>query len=296
MCGNVFRDILLSLLMKTQSPLLISLLSVVVLSLTACLGTNEDLTEGIDDTSHPLITHNALSTNGITANGITANGLSTNGITKNTTLMSALQSPETGAYAQEFLSYVVSCALPPSATVSLKLSGRTVKFPGELNLAPQWASGTCDQKCQEIVSACLMSRVNHLGHHIDISMRGSPSISSTLATSEAERAAFPKEEATYFGNLFGPKPKLFACTSATHPELIDRVCGSGQENHDSCVVEILGTCDDALFDGESMAICDSQDATAGYWSGCKDTSVKRWYRSITIFRANSDQDNPDGAL
>src|SRR5688572_16900305 len=101
--------------MKTQSPLLISLLSVVVLSLTACLGTNEDQTEGFDQVSQDLTTENALSTNGITTNGITTNGITTNGITtnglstnglsKNTTLLSTLQHQQYGAAAKEFLSY-----------------------------------------------------------------------------------------------------------------------------------------------------------------------------------------------
>jgi hypothetical protein len=286
--------------MKPQSSPLFSLLIVVSLLQTACVGTYDEQPHDTVNTQQALTTVNALSSNGLSANGLSANGLSANGLSANglsanSAAMSALRSPLQGPAAQEFLRYVVSCALGPAATFSLNINGTNVAFTGELNLAPEWggAGGFCDSRCQELVSACVMARVNFLGHHIQLSLRGSPALSPALTSTTSERSDYPKEEATYFGNLFLSTPQRLACTSPSHPNLIDRVCGSGLSNHQSCIIRILGACDSTPGGLGNPKICDYQDPVAGYREGCKD-GIRRPYRAITVYRANSDEDNPGG--
>jgi hypothetical protein len=288
-------------MMTPQPFLLLSSLIITSLPLTGCLGTYEEQTEESANTSSQrALTGNSLSTNGLSANGLSANGLSANGLSANGLsanglVMNALQDPQTSAAAREFLSYVVSCALGPNTTIQLPLDDTLVDFPGGLGLAPDWgqANASCDRRCQEIVSACVMARVNAQGHHIPLSMRGLDSSSPALGSSSAERAEYPKEEATYFGNLFVSPQALYACKSTSHPNLISRPCGP-EGGQDACVIRILGSCDQVLF-GAASPICAVQDPSAGYRFGCRDEQKRPWDNAITIFRKNIDDDNPTGA-
>jgi hypothetical protein len=287
-------------MMKPQPLLLLSSLMVMSLPLTGCLDMSEDQVEVISDAHQRAVTQNSLSSNGLTANGLTANGLTANGLTANGLtanglVMTALQDPLTSAAAREFLSYVVSCALGPNTTVQVPIDGTLVELSGGLGLASAWGddNNSCPKECQELVSACVMARVNAQGHHIPLSMRGLDSSSPALGSSSTERADYPKEEATYFGNLFVSPPALYACNSTSHPKLISRPCGP-EDSRDACVIRILGNCDQILF-GATSPICAAQDPSAGYRFGCKDEQLRSWGNVITVFRKNIDDDNPTGA-
>ncbi len=78
--------------------------------------------------------------------------------------------------AQEFLKYLVGCALPPPApgTHSLtwtdRFNGRVHTFDGELGLASEWAAGAPSSDALERVSACLLARNNAFGVSVMLSL------------------------------------------------------------------------------------------------------------------------------
>ncbi|MBV8196466.1 MAG: hypothetical protein JOY80_13175, partial [Candidatus Dormibacteraeota bacterium] len=53
-------------------------------------------------------------------------------------------------------------------------NGKSYTFAGSLGIAPQWENGTCDQNCQELVSACLMAHINSYGVHYPIWIDAAP--------------------------------------------------------------------------------------------------------------------------
>ncbi len=106
----------------------------------------------------------------------------------------------------------MSCALPAGESVEFTLQGKKYEYDGELGLAPQWGQpgGHCDGSCQQWVSACLLARVDYLGKHREISVRGDH---PALAISSQEAKMYSVGEATYFGNVFtAPQPqRRYAC-------------------------------------------------------------------------------------
>lgn len=75
---------------------------------------------------------------------------------------------------REVMSYLVSCALEPGQSVSYTdtLTGATYHWSGEMGLCPSWATGPASTTCQELVTACLLARVNAFGKKIALSTRG----------------------------------------------------------------------------------------------------------------------------
>jgi hypothetical protein len=222
-----------------------SLVVAASLALAACAppaiddrpGTAEQASLSVNALTHNALTHNALSANALSANALTHNALSANALSANALVATALQDPE----AQQLFSYIVSCALPADASVEVTIGGADQSFPGGLGLAPEWGEegGQCDQRCQAWVSACLLARVDYLGVHKEISLRGDH---PALAVSAEEAADYTVREATYYGNVFtAPEPqRRHACLSPGQTE-ITRVCGPTLEG---CVVEVDASCDE----------------------------------------------------
>ena len=209
---------------------------------------------------------NGLASNGLASNGLASNGLASNGLASNGLLMSALSEPS----ARMLLRYIVGCALPAGRQFTLTIDGIDSTFFGSLGLAPEWglADGSCDASCQAWVSGCVLSRVNYLGEHVPISLRGD---SEALATDEGERQEYPNAEATYYGNIFLNPQQRFACT-APGSTLIDRVCGPSNA---SCIMRVLGDCDVA---------CDTLDILDGSYSGCHDGLGNLVPGAVTVYR------------
>src|SRR3954447_8023250 len=80
------------------------------------------------------LTANALTANALTANALTANALTANALTANALTANGLRDP----LGRQLMKYVVSCALPADATVSVVVDGATYVFLGSLGLAPAW--------------------------------------------------------------------------------------------------------------------------------------------------------------
>jgi hypothetical protein len=221
------------------------------------------------------LTINALTTNALTTNALTTNALTTNALTTNGLIRDALRDSLT----REFFSYLVSCALPQGARVDVTIDGVTYGFNGQIGIFPQWgtASGTCDTGCKNWVSGCVLSRVNYLGVHVPISIRGNK---APLVLGPTEMTDYPKREATYYGNVFSSSQIRYACLSpgATSDT---RVCGSSLA---ACVMKVVGSCDSfcgpAHTDGAFPNCRDMpRDPVTGLWPANSNS----YPGSITVF-------------
>jgi len=252
------------------------------LTLAACNGTPREVEENTGTTQESAILANAILANAILANAILANAilanailandLSSNAILANGLLPGALQDPN----AREFLEYTVGCALTTEQSVSFKVDGVEYTYQGELGLAPQWGEpgGSCDGRCQEWVSACLLARVDYTGVRRDISLRGDDRV---LAITPSEAQAYTVREASYFGNLFtAPQPQQrFACLPPGQDEIL-RVCGPSLEG---CIVDV----DPNLHCGD---LCGAQTADGAY-TNCgpfrKGEGGPTYHGTITVY-------------
>jgi hypothetical protein len=198
------------------------------------------------------LTNNALTNNALTNNALTNNALTNNALTSNALTNNALSDPN----AREVLKYIASCALPAASAINVTVGGVAYSFPGGLGLAAAWGNGggTCNTACQETVSACVISRLDYLGVHVDISLRGK---AAGLVTDASERAAYPVAEGAYYGNIFLSTPVLNACIAPGQTGLT-RVCGPSTVG---CAVTVIGQCDD---------VCDKADKANGFFPNCRD--------------------------
>ncbi|WP_437933219.1 hypothetical protein [Sorangium sp. So ce341] len=133
--------------------------------------------------------------------GVYGNGLSAAALTRNALITNVRANPvmvtvplATESYAdeggepelrfqlrheptREVMRYLVSCALEEGQSVSYTdtSTGEEYTFPGEIGICPQWAEGGIGPKCRQLITACMLSRVNALGRHVTLSMRGQAS-------------------------------------------------------------------------------------------------------------------------
>jgi hypothetical protein len=232
--------------------------------LVSCGGTGDaDLT----NTRSALETENALTANALTANALTANALTANALTANALTANALTANALTAnglrdpLGRELLKYVVSCALPDGAGVTVKVDGTTYQFQGSIGLAPDWArpNGSCDGSCQRWVSACVLARVDAAGVEREISIRGD---NPALRPTWHELRDYSHREATYYGNIFADHEPRYLCLSpgATSDT---RVCGPSL---DDCPMTVVGSCDDVCADRGAFGTF--QDCRTGRrWNG-----------------------------
>jgi hypothetical protein len=244
------------------------------LAMLACSAPAPEAGDELTGITHDAdVTQNALTANALTANALTANALTANALTANALTANPL--------ARQFLKYVVGCALPAGAHLNLALGGQTYGFDGAIGLSPAWgnAGGRCDAGCRGWVSACVLSRLNYLGETVSISLRGSR---SELSSSVAERQAYPRREAAYYGDVFASPQVRLGCLPISAPG-DPRVCGP---TLDGCAVIFVGGC---------QAVCDAA-AADGSFPNCRDRArdasgnfpagVKAYDASATVFLAN----------
>ncbi len=115
------------------------------------------------------------------------------------------------APTRQMMGYLVSCALNPGQFVSYTDSSTSTTYgpwEGQLGLCSSWASGGASTTCQQIVSACLLSRVNAFNEHVQLSMRGQPSGSSALIPV----GTVPTVTETAFG---APISSFASCSTST---------------------------------------------------------------------------------
>ncbi len=111
----------------------------------------------------------------------------------------ALMGPRT----RRVLQYMAECALPPGSHVDFWSSNRSWsgRFEGVGGMAPEWASGWCNEHCQQTVSACLFSRINGDDRVVNLNVRrhvaggGHP-------VDQFWKDHYQRLEAAYWGNYF----------------------------------------------------------------------------------------------
>jgi hypothetical protein len=92
----------------------------------------------------------------------------------------------------------VRCALRANTSIVKKDQyGTSYTFTGEAGLAPEWATGNCNNDCQERISACLLAHVNTAGVHIPLwIVAQDATVGWTLSPD------YPNQEGSFFGNMF----------------------------------------------------------------------------------------------
>ena len=252
------------------------LLVVASLTLAACSSVPGEVEEPVGSAQQAALGTNALGTNALGTNALGTNALGTNALGTNALGTNALATNFRVRHeledplAQELFKYIVSCALPADQSVDVDVDGTTYTFPGGLGLTPEWAQQACDEDCQEWVSACVLARVDYLQQPREISLRGD---NPALALAPGEAAAYTVREATYYGNIFGPPQRRYACLSPGQTEDA-RVCGPSL---DGCVVDIDASCDQ---------VCDSPTSD-GAFQNCRpedgDAHDRPYHGSITVY-------------
>ncbi|HEY0712459.1 MAG TPA: hypothetical protein VGF45_07285 [Polyangia bacterium] len=177
------------------------------------------------------LAYNGLSFNGMSYNGLAYNGLSWNGLSYNGLSYNGLSDPT----VNQFVSYLIECALPEGDSVSYDINGSSYTFHGSLGLAPAWKTQSCDQSCQRWVSACMLARLNKLGSHMEISLRGEH---PALKAPKSETKTYDAREASYYGNLFAGPEQIFTCLAPSQ-SAIPRVCGDSLAD---CPMNVVGPC------------------------------------------------------
>jgi len=143
----------------------------------------------IDGEEIEAIPRAGIFTNGIFTNGIFTNGIFTNGIGTNSMaaeviinkglddavldpiIQTNLEDPAT----QQFMRYLVSCALRPSQIVTWTSAFNPAvsqNYRGDVGLCPEWEVNPPTKECRQRVSACLLARNNAFGVSVAISLRG----------------------------------------------------------------------------------------------------------------------------
>ncbi|MDB4987001.1 MAG: hypothetical protein JWN04_2179 [Myxococcaceae bacterium] len=258
-----------------------------------------------------LTTRNGLTTkNGVTTmNGLrTANGLlaSASGVSVDCTgktagvdctgapdgLLSAaagLMSTDDGINTAR---YLVRCALPAAQSLRIKdYTGGLVTLVGELGLSPEWQDGQCDSNCEEKVSACLMALTNVAGNHVNVDLANQGVLGAS------HHAAFPYQEAVFYGNVFSSPPSLYFAVGKDYEGIVvneyislsivaNRICKpflSFAYGTNSCPYIAVGDANYSVKDplGVSSNKCTMVDGAA---SKCKDKANKLWNNPITTYR------------
>lgn len=190
---------------------------------------------------------NALTSNAVAVNALIGNSLTKSSLTGNQYTRNALED----ANSREILDYIVSCALPAGQSFNYETkNGTKYTVSGALGLAPEWGTphGQCDEICQQWVSGCVLSRVNYLGEHVKISLRG---LNPALQVTWPEYTTYTKREATYYGNIFSQPRRFLGCLPPGVTK-DPRVCGPSV---DDCVIDFQGSCND---------VCLGTNLTGGY--------------------------------
>ena len=168
-------------------------------------------------TTHALVL-NAISTNSSASALLIGGGLVPlfDPVTGSSYLEQQLKDPE----AQQFMSYLVGCALPKGTSVTWKnpLTSTVSTWDGILGLCPAWKTGAPSETCKNWVSACLLARNNAYGRHVELSLRGEDPTRPTFFATETETR--PVE---FDPDLGGPVPSFSAC--GTPMTSVGRDCG-----------------------------------------------------------------------
>jgi hypothetical protein len=187
-----------------------------------------------------------------------------------------------------FFRYMVQCALPAGAIVKYMSDADVLEFDGSIGLAPEWATSSCGEACQEWDTACMMARTNYYGIPVQLSIRGPNPALATVSADELTAATV--EEGAFYGNMFlDPKVGTACRGSGDDPvSLVVRRCtfaepGAGYPGAPAnCWYFDMGA--DCAKD------CEGRDPNGAFLS-CKTTGdggVKTWAHPLTIYLRHTD--------
>lgn len=247
---------------------------------TLCFGCGTSQTMPTDAIAGALTSDNGLSVNGLSANGLSANGLSANGLSVNGLSVNGLSTQgitaqalnslqfqswflgqEAGtAYTNMVMRYLVKCALPASASLSVTIADTTYVWLGELDLAPEWAKGNPIPTLeQQLITACLAAHVNKYGLNLGFSVLGYKSNGTAIPIGQTELTDYAVKEGCFFGNLFSGEGVFVGgeqAFSATYSSA--RACAiSDLMGHDS-------SCPPMIFAGACKNLCVADSSTNAY--------------------------------
>jgi hypothetical protein len=265
-------------------------------ALTAACATPQPDDELFEEAASAVVNANALNPNALNPNALNPNALNPNALNPNalnpnalnpnslsSAALTAITDPgANGAMSRELLKYTVSCALSSSQSFAFSWTDsssvtHSESYPGLLALATGWASSALGTTGQYWVSACLASRVNWYGVHVDISSRGNI---AQLGTTYTEIADYPMIEGAFFGNLFASTPTIYACynhDNISTSRIWQRDCATGHLNANSTtsscgILTILGDCSDycsaipaynPMYDNQYYSTCYNSTTRVG---------------------------------
>jgi hypothetical protein len=259
--------------------LLAACMSLVSLSLlTGCTGNVDD--EFVEEAQGALIDTNALDTNALDTNALDTNALDTNALDTNaldtnaldTNSLAAIQDPSaTGTDSRRLMRYLVTCALKPTDRFEFTWTDsadvvHNESYQGYLGLAPEWATGALSNKGKRLVSACLAAHVNYYSVPVVISLR-SGDAPLRLHPHDPELNAYADIEGAFWGNLWGPGRKIYACyngSNINNSRAHMRDCAAGHLNSDGSISE----CGIIEIVGECKSVCKKYSHSRGYYERC----------------------------
>jgi hypothetical protein len=224
-----------------------------LVSLVGCMARPDDVDEQHEELG---VSESRLEElNGLNFNGLNYNGLNFNGLSAPS--RGSLQDPgDLGELSRMVLRYMVNCALNSSQSFEFSWTDRdgvvhNELYQGNIGLAPEWSTAPLDDFGQEMVSACLASRVNRYGMQVIISMRSHHDPLRMHARDE-ELSAYPFSEGAFWGNLFSSTPYVRACytdENVAYSRAAQRDCAAGRVGAEGrlepCgIIEIVGSCGD----------------------------------------------------
>ncbi|MGE0396859.1 MAG: hypothetical protein AB7T06_09095 [Kofleriaceae bacterium] len=234
----------------------------VVLVLTGCV-IDEEQAEDLSTESSDLLSSNRIALNGITLNRSEMVAAAAGSLASAPTRVPSLFSTSEG---RERFAYMVSCSLKSDKTITATVAGVTYTYAGSVGLADDWATKALPPKTYGWVSACMLARTNYFGISVAISLRG-PGIS----TAGSEKDAFTVLEGAFWGDLFSPNGKLYACPSPL------KLSGSTTSTLPlrECTVSLDGATTKCgfIYGGDCSTIC-GRDAASGGYKDCKAGGIK----------------------
>jgi hypothetical protein len=241
------------------------------------------------------LTMNSLQLNGVTINGVTINGVTINGVTINGVVMNGfplqglvnpkglserLEMVARNKDGMELLRVFTACALPEGEALEVSNGEEILRYQGSLGLAPEWRTSSLSEPSQRWMSACLLSHVNAMGAHVQISVRGDrPSLEPT----DQEAKEYRIEEGAFYGNLFSEQPYAASCIGHHEP-------GSPAMSNRLCASEVIGseTVCGIVSAGQCTEVCDvKSQGDQQVYTNCRlgDHSVTS--EVITVFLSDS---------
>lgn len=194
--------------MRSTNRATIALLVCCITSSSCALESDDGSDPELGQAESDIQASNRLAANRLAANSLNASKLSTFALASTSLANNALLATPEG---RDVFSFIVGCALSTGTTLVVTYSGTAYSFPGWLGLAPLWATRTPTSAEKRWVSGCVLARTNLTGTQVDISMRHDTY--APLASTAAERTAFPKVEGAFYGDLFATTPAMYACAN-----------------------------------------------------------------------------------